>query len=154
MRRFSFRRTSPPGVASQWEVQVSASIRIQTDRAPKAVGPYAQAVHVPVAGGRFVYTAGQVAIDPAAGRLIEGDVGLQTAQVVRNLTAILEAAGCTLDDVVKTTVFLTAMSDFSSMNEVYGAAFGPNPPARSTVAVRELPLAALVEIEAVAFRRD
>lgn len=131
---------------------MSANPRIQTDLAPKAVGPYSQAVQVPVAGGTFLYTAGQVAIDPARGRLIEGDVAAQTAQVIKNLSAILSAAGCTLADVVKTTVFLTTMSDFPAMNEVYGAAFGPNPPARSTVAARELPLAALVEIEVVAYR--
>jgi 2-iminobutanoate/2-iminopropanoate deaminase len=119
---------------------------ISTDQAPAAVGPYSQAVRV----GQFIYTAGQVAIDPALGRLIEGDVSEQTEQVLRNLTAVLEAAGATRQNVVKTTVFLRDMADFAAMNQVYGRYFGQNPPARSTIAVAGLPLGALVEIEAVA----
>jgi 2-iminobutanoate/2-iminopropanoate deaminase len=119
---------------------------ISTDQAPAAVGPYSQAVRV----GQFIYTAGQVAIDPALGRLIEGDVSEQTEQVLRNLTAVLEAAGAALQNVVKTTVFLRDMADFAAMNQVYGRYFGQNPPARSTIAVAGLPLGALVEIEAVA----
>jgi 2-iminobutanoate/2-iminopropanoate deaminase len=119
---------------------------ISTDQAPAAVGPYSQAVRV----GQFIYTAGQVAIDPALGRLIEGDVSEQTEQVLRNVTAVLEAAGATLQHVVKTTVFLRDMADFAAMNQVYGRYFGQNPPARSTIAVAGLPLGALVEIEAVA----
>jgi 2-iminobutanoate/2-iminopropanoate deaminase len=119
---------------------------ISTDQAPAAVGPYSQAVRV----GQFIYTAGQVAIDPALGRLIEGDVSEQTEQVLRNVTAVLEAAGATRQHVVKTTVFLRDMADFAAMNQVYGRYFGQNPPARSTIAVAGLPLGALVEIEAVA----
>jgi 2-iminobutanoate/2-iminopropanoate deaminase len=119
---------------------------ISTDQAPAAVGPYSQAVRV----GQFIYTAGQVAIDPALGRLIEGDVSEQTEQVLRNLTAVLEAAGATRQNVVKTTVFLRDMADFAAMNQVYGRYFGQNPPARSTIGVAGLPLGALVEIEAVA----
>lgn len=133
---------------------MSGNPRVHTDQAPRAVGPYSQAVQVPVAGGSFLYTAGQVAIDPALGRLIEGDVSAQTAQVLGNLSAILAAAGLTLADVVKTTVYLVNMSDFPAMNEVYGSCFGINPPARSTVAVKELPLGALVEIEVVAYQAD
>lgn len=119
---------------------------IATEKAPAAVGPYSQAVRV----GHFVYTAGQVAIDPAVGKLIEGNVAEQAEQLLRNLTAVLAAAGATLQDVVKTTVFLRDMADFGALNEVYARHFGPNPPARSTVAVAGLPLGALVEIEAVA----
>jgi 2-iminobutanoate/2-iminopropanoate deaminase len=119
---------------------------IATDKAPAAVGPYSQAIRV----GQFVYTAGQVAIDPAVGKLIEGSVREQTEQVLRNLAAVLEAAGATLQDVVKTTVFLRDMGDFGAMNEVYSRHFGHNLPARSTVAVAGLPLGAAVEIEAVA----
>lgn len=134
---------------------MSGNERIHTDDAPKAIGPYAQAVVVPLpGGGRFLYSAGQVAIDPAQGRLIDGDVDEQTAQVIRNLSAILAAAGFALADVVKTTVFLASMSDFAAMNEVYAAQFGGSPPARSTVAVKDLPAAARVEIDVVAFRAD
>jgi 2-iminobutanoate/2-iminopropanoate deaminase len=122
---------------------------ISTDKAPAAVGPYSQAVRA----GHFVYSAGQVAIDPALGKLIEGNVTEQTEQVLRNLTAVLAAAGATLENVVKTTVFLRDMGDFAAMNEVYARHFGQNPPARSTVAVAGLPLGAIVEIEAVALVR-
>jgi 2-iminobutanoate/2-iminopropanoate deaminase len=119
---------------------------VSTDQAPAAVGPYSQAVRV----GQFIYTAGQVAIDPALGKLIEGDVSEQTEQVLRNVTAVLEAAGATLQNVVKTTVFLRDMAGFAAMNQVYSRHFGESPPARSTIAVAGLPLGALVEIEAVA----
>lgn len=119
---------------------------IATKHAPAAVGPYSQAIQA----GHFLYTAGQIALDPATGQLVGSDVASQTGQVLRNLQAILEAAGTTLDRVVKTTVFLQTMADFAAMNEVYGKQFGDQPPARSTVAVAGLPLGALVEIEAVA----
>ncbi len=126
---------------------------IQTAAAPKAVGPYSQAIQAALpAGGQVVYTAGQIAIDPALGRLIEGNVAEQTEQVLKNVRAILEASGLSMADVVKTSVFLLSMSDFPAMNEVYARHFGTPPPARSTVAVRELPLGALVEIDAVAVR--
>lgn len=119
---------------------------ISTDKAPAAVGPYSQAVRV----GDFVFAAGQLAIDPAVGKLIEGDVAIQTRQVLTNLSAVLEAAGSSLDRVVKTTVFLKDMGQFKAMNAVYGEFLHSDPPARSTVEVAALPLGALVEIEAIA----
>lgn len=117
-----------------------------TENAPAAVGPYSQAIRT----DDFVFTAGQVAIDPATGQLIEADIRAQTERAILNLKAILETAGTGLDKVVKTIVFLQDMAHFSAMNEVYGRHFGENPPARSTIAVAALPLGALVEIEAVA----
>jgi 2-iminobutanoate/2-iminopropanoate deaminase len=120
---------------------------IATKNAPAAVGPYSQGVQV----GHFVYTAGQVALNPATGKLVEGGIAAQTGQVLTNLEAILETAGTSLANVVKTTVFLDDMADFAAMNEVYGRRFADPPPARTTVAVDALPLGALVEIEAVAF---
>ena len=119
---------------------------IQTDKAPAAVGPYSQAVRV----GHFVFTAGQVGIDPAAGKIVAEDVVGQTHQVMRNLREVLRQAGTDLDNVVKTTVFLADMGHFRAMNEVYGGYFGDKPPARSTVEVAQLPLDALVEIAAIA----
>jgi 2-iminobutanoate/2-iminopropanoate deaminase len=126
---------------------------IQTPAAPKAVGPYSQAMQAEVAGaGQFVFTACQVAIDPATGKLAGEDVAAQTEQVLKNVRAILEAAGLGMADVVRTTVFLLGMSDFPAMNEVYARHFPASPPARSTVAVRELPLGARVGIDAIAIR--
>ena len=122
---------------------------ISTDKAPAAVGPYSQAVRI----GDFVFAAGQVAIDPAAGKLIEGDVAAQTRQVLTNLSTVLEAAGSSLDRVVKTTVFLKDMGHFKTMNAVYGEFFSSDPPARSAIEVAALPLNALVEIEAIAVTR-
>jgi len=120
---------------------------IQTPSAPAAVGPYSQAI---VYGG-LVYTAGQVALDPHSGLLVGGDdVAAQTEQVFKNLQAVLQAAGTDLSKVIKSTVFLTTMDHFASMNEVYARHFPSQPPARSTVAVCALPKAALVEIEVVA----
>ena len=120
---------------------------IATKNAPDAVGPYSQGIQV----GHFVYTAGQVALDPARGKLVEGGIAEQTTQVLSNLEAILATAGTSLANVVKTTVFLSDMADFAAMNEVYGRRVADPPPARTTVAVAGLPLGALVEIEAVAF---
>lgn len=119
---------------------------VATPHAPQAIGPYSQGV---IANG-FVYTAGQVALDPATMNLVPGDVKAQTARVLQNLRAILEAAGSSLPKVVKTTVFLASMDDFAAMNEVYAAQFGTHRPARSTVAVKTLPKNALVEIDCVA----
>jgi len=119
---------------------------ISTPKAPAAVGPYSQAIRV----GNLVFTAGQIAIDPAQGRLIEGDVVAQTRQVLTNLSAVLEAAGSALSQVVKTTVFLQDINDFAAMNAVYAEFFPEKPPARSAVQAAALPLGALVEIEAVA----
>lgn len=118
---------------------------ISTPNAPAAVGPYSQAVQV----GQFVYTAGQIPLDPA-GKRIDGDIAVQTERVLQNLDAVLTAAGSSLDNVVKTTVFLQDMAEFGAMNDVYGRYFSQNPPARSTVEVAALPLGVRVEIEAVA----
>ena len=119
---------------------------IQTDKAPKAIGPYAQAIKV----NGFIYTAGQIPIDPKTGNFVEGGINEQTRQVLENLKAVLAAAGSSLDQVVKATVFLKNMADFPAMNEIYGEYFGSAKPARSTVAVAELPRGALVEIDLVA----
>jgi 2-iminobutanoate/2-iminopropanoate deaminase len=119
---------------------------ISTDLAPKAIGPYSQAIRT----NGLVFCAGQTPIDPAVGKLIEGDVQAQTRRVLQNLGAILEAAGTSLSKVVKTTVFLTDMANFKAMNEVYAEFFAEHPPARSTVAVAGLPLGAQVEIECIA----
>jgi len=118
----------------------------QTDRAPAAIGPYSQAVAV----NGFLFTAGQIALDPASMQVVEGDVVAQTEQVLRNLSAVLASAGVTWSDVVKTTVFLTDMRDFPRMNEVYARAMGDARPARSTVQVSGLPRGVLVEIDLVA----
>jgi 2-iminobutanoate/2-iminopropanoate deaminase len=121
---------------------------VQTDAAPKALGPYAQAI---VAGG-VVYCAGQIPLDPATGNIVPGGIAEQTTQVLANLRAVLKAAGSDLSRAVKTTVFIKNMNDFAAMNEVYGRPeyFGPNPPARSTVEVARLPRDVMVEIEVVA----
>ena len=119
---------------------------IHTDDAPKAIGPYSQAIRV----GDLVYTAGQVSIVPATGDLIAGDIEAQTRQALNNLKAVLEAAGRGLDKVVKTTVFMTDLGDFARMNAVYAEFFPAQPPARSTVQVAALPKGAMVEIECVA----
>ncbi|GAB4541716.1 MAG: RidA family protein [Anaerolineales bacterium] len=120
---------------------------IQTEKAPKAIGPYSQAV---VANG-MAYTAGQIGLLPATGELVEGGVEEQARQVLKNLSAVLEAAGSSLSKVMKTTVFLKDMGDFAKVNAVYAEFFNENPPARSAVAVASLPKGAAIEIEAVAF---
>ena len=119
---------------------------IATDAAPKAIGPYSQAV----AANGFIYTAGQIALDPATMEVVAGDVKAQTERVMANLQAVLKAAGSDLSKVVKTTVFLATMDDFAAMNEVYGKWFGDHRPARSTVAAAGLPRNVKVEIEVVA----
>jgi len=119
---------------------------VATDRAPAAVGPYAQAI---VVDGR-VYTSGQIALDPATGVMSDGDVVAQTERVFDNLEAVLESAGSGLASVIKTTVFIQDMNDFARINEVYARRIGDHRPARSTVEVAKLPLGALVEIEAIA----
>ena len=119
---------------------------ISTPAAPKAIGPYSQAT---VSGG-FIYTAGQIALDPATTEVVPGGVAEQTERVMKNLAAVLEAAGASLKQVVKTTVFLVDMGDFAAMNEVYAKHFGDHRPARSTVAVAGLPRGVRVEIEVVA----
>ncbi|OGU14328.1 MAG: deaminase [Gemmatimonadetes bacterium RIFCSPLOWO2_12_FULL_68_9] len=122
---------------------------IATDKAPRAIGPYSQAILV----GNVIYTAGQIALDPGTMQIVGQDVAEQTDRVLRNLAAVLEQAGSSLQHVVKTTVFLADMADFPAMNEVYARHFGDHRPARSTVAVRTLPKDARVEIDAVALRR-
>lgn len=119
---------------------------VSTDSAPAAIGPYSQGV---IAGG-FLYTAGQIALDPITAQVVEGDVVAQTGRVMQNLEAVLAAAGASWKDVVKTTVFLQDMKDFPRMNEVYSAVMGDARPARSTVQVAGLPRGVLVEIELVA----
>lgn len=119
---------------------------VQTDRAPKAIGPYEQAIKV----DSLVFTAGQIPIDPKTGNIVDGGIAAQTRQVLENLKGVLEAAGSSLDRVIKATVFLKNMADFAAMNEVYAEYFGSSKPARSTVAVAELPRGALIEIDLVA----
>jgi 2-iminobutanoate/2-iminopropanoate deaminase len=120
---------------------------IATENAPAAVGPYSQAV----VAGDYMFIAGQLGIDPATGKLVDGGVERQTAQALDNIEAILEAAGAGLDAVVKTTVLLQHMGDFAVMNGAYGPRFRSAPPARAAFEVAKLPLGALVEIEAVAY---
>lgn len=119
---------------------------IATTSAPSAVGPYSQAIR----SGDLLFCSGQVALDPSTGTLLGAGTAEQTERALENLGAVLAAAGCSFKDVVKTTVFLVDMADFGHMNEVYSRYFGEEPPARSTVAVKELPKGAGVEIEAIA----
>ena len=119
---------------------------IHSDDAPKAVGPYSQAVRT----GNLLFTAGQVPLDPATGKLVEGDINAQAGQAMKNLQAVLAAAGTGFEHVVKTTVYLADMADYAGLNEVYGRYFTGSYPARSAFAVRGLPLGAKVEIEMVA----
>ncbi len=119
---------------------------ISTDRGPKAIGPYSQAIR---ANG-FLFISGQIPFDPATGKLVEGDIRAQTERVMENLKGILEAAGSSLDKVVKTGVFLKDMNDFAAMNETYGRYFPANPPARATVEVARLPRDVRVEIDLTA----
>lgn len=123
---------------------------VSTERAPQAIGPYSQAV----VAGNLVFASGQIPLAPETGALVEGGIVEQTEQVLRNLSAVLEAAGVNLEDVVKTTVFLADINDFAAMNEVYGRFFRQQPPARSTVQAARLPRDARVEIDAVAVLRN
>lgn len=122
--------------------------KVETTKAPQAIGPYSQGIIV----NNMFYSSGQIALTPE-GEMVQGDVKEQTHQVFKNLQAVLEAAGASLDTVVKTTVFLKSMDDFAAMNEVYGQYFSEHKPARSCVAVAKLPKDALVEIEVVALVR-
>ena len=119
---------------------------VTTGKAPRAIGPYEQAIKI----NGFLFTSGQIAIDPATGKLIEGDISVQTRRVLENLKAVLEAGGSSLDQVVKATVYLTDLSTFSKMNGIYAEYLGHVKPARSTVGVASLPLGASVEIDLVA----
>lgn len=118
---------------------------VSTNQAPAAVGPYSQAI---LTDG-FVFASGQIGLNPATGEL-EGGLSAQAEQIISNMSAVLTAAGSSLDNIVKTTIFLTSMDDFAAVNEIYAKAFAGDPPARSTVQVAGLPLGALVEIEAIA----
>lgn len=120
--------------------------QVRTDSAPKAIGPYSQAIR---ANG-LVFASGQIPLDPATGQIVAGDITLQTERVLNNLRAVLEAAGTSLDRVVKTTVFLADLGDFGAMNEAYGRFFEHPPPARSTVEVSRLPRDARIEIDVIA----
>jgi 2-iminobutanoate/2-iminopropanoate deaminase len=119
---------------------------VQTASAPKAIGPYSQAIRA----GELVFCSGQIPLDPASGEMVAGDVAAQTRQVMKNLEAVLRAAGTDLTHVVKTTIFLVDLGDFARVNAVYGESFPAAPPARATVQVAALPKGALVEIEAIA----
>lgn len=120
--------------------------RVQTDSAPKAIGPYSQAIK---ANG-FVFASGQIPLDPATMQIVEGGIREQTERVMNNLSAVLQAAGSSFDRVVKTTVFLADLADFADMNETYGRFFGEAPPARSTVQVSRLPRDVRIEIDVIA----
>ncbi|MBI4544890.1 MAG: RidA family protein [Gemmatimonadetes bacterium] len=120
--------------------------RIQTAAAPQAIGPYSQAL----VAANLLFTAGQIPLDPETGALVQGDVAAQTARVMENLSAILEAAGASLGAVVKTTVYLADMDDFAAMNEVYARYFGDHKPARSTIQAGRLPRDVKIEIDAIA----
>jgi 2-iminobutanoate/2-iminopropanoate deaminase len=123
---------------------------VSTERAPKAIGPYEQAIK----WGGLLFTSGQIALDPATGKLIEGDISVQTRRVLENLQAVLDAGGSSLDQVVKATVYLTDLSSFAQMNKVYAEFLGHVKPARSTVGVASLPRGASVEIDLVATTRQ
>jgi len=123
--------------------------KIATDRAPKAIGPYSQAIR----SGDLIFCAGQVGLDPATGEAVQGDVKAQTARILDNLAGVLAAAGSDLAHVLKTTVFLTDMGDFAAMNEIYAQKFGDHRPARSTIGIAALPRGLRVEIECIATKR-
>ncbi len=131
------------------DAHMSERTRISTTDAPAAIGPYNQAI----VAGELVFCSGQIALDPDTGALVDGDVRAQTRRALENLSAVLKAAGSSLGTVVKTTVFLVSMSDFAAMNEVYADFFTGEPPARSTIAVAELPRGARFEVEAIAIRQ-
>ena len=123
---------------------------ISTPDAPAAIGPYAQAI----IAGDFLFSSGQLGVNPATGNLVADDTATQTEQIFKNIAAILAASGLTLADVVKTTVFVASLGDFKTVNEIYGGYFGYHKPARSTVQVAALPLGAKIEIECIAALRD
>jgi 2-iminobutanoate/2-iminopropanoate deaminase len=124
---------------------------ISTENAPKAIGPYVQAVAV--VPKELVFCSGQIPLDPKTGAVVDGDVAAQTEQVLKNLEAVLQAAGCSFADVVKTTIYLKNMGDFATVNDVYATRFSGEPPARATVEVARLPKDVQVEIDAIAARR-
>ena len=121
---------------------------IHTEQAPKAIGPYSQAIKA----GKTLYVSGQIPIDPNTGKVVEGGIREQTEQVMRNISALLEAADFTFDEVVKSTCLLSDMSNFAEMNAVYGSYYSNHPPARAAYSVKELPLGVLIEIETIAVK--
>lgn len=123
---------------------------VRTASAPAAIGPYSQAVSVAVGGQRMIFCSGQIALDPATGSIVDGDVAAQTRQVLANLGAVLAAAGADFGHIVKTTIFLADMADFATVNALYGEKFPQDPPARATVQAAKLPRDARVEIDAIA----
>jgi 2-iminobutanoate/2-iminopropanoate deaminase len=123
---------------------------IQTDKAPKAIGPYSQAIQA----GNMIFLSGQIPIDPKTGELTGGDIRQQTQQVLENIKGLLESQGLGMEDVIKVTIFLKDMGNFNQVNEVYAAYFSSSPPARSTVEVAKLPRNVEIEIEAIALTRD
>lgn len=122
---------------------------IKTADAPEALGPYSQAVEI----NGTLYVSGQIGIDPGTGKIVPGGVEEQTTQVLKNIKAILRAAGFTIEDVVKSTCYLSDMTDFMAMNKIYGRVYEKNPPVRAAVAVKDLPLGALIEIETIAVKQ-
>ena len=137
----------PVVIVKQGEIMLKKIIK--TSEAPQAIGPYSQAVE---AGG-FVFVSGQIPLDPASGILIQGDIKEQTRRVMENAGKILSAAGCSMADVVKTTIYLKDMNDFGAVNEVYGGYFTSDPPARATVEVARLPKEAVVEMDFIAKKK-
>ncbi len=129
--------------------KVEGKAIVHTEKAPKAIGPYSQAVRT----ASMIFTAGQIGLNPSTGELVDGGIEAQTRQVLSNLKNVLEAADSSLEHVVKTTVFLTDMSDFVKMNAIYAEFLGDNPPARSTLAVAALPKGALIEVEVIALAK-
>jgi len=145
------RLTGGDSLGCPWDYnskEVIMRTTIQTTDAPNAIGPYVQAVRVTVSD--FVFLSGQIPLDPKTGELVKGDIEIQTRQVLKNLKAVLSAAGTSLENIVKTTIYLRNIDDFPIVNQVYGKFFWENPPARATIEVSALPKGALVEIEAVA----
>ena len=123
---------------------------VRTDQAPAAIGPYSQAVVVPMGDRKMIFCSGQIPLNPVTGMMVEGDIAAQTRQVLANLGAVLAAADATFANVVRTTIFLASMDDFTAVNEVYGEKFAHNAPARATVQAARLPRDARVEIDAIA----
>jgi len=123
---------------------------ISTNEAPAAIGPYSQAVR----SGTFLFCSGQIPLDPKSGQIVPGDIDAQTRRVLNNIAAVLRAEGATFEDVVKTTIFLTDLADFQTVNEIYGSYFKNQPPARSTVQVAALPKGARIEIEVIAVVKE
>jgi 2-iminobutanoate/2-iminopropanoate deaminase len=126
---------------------------LHSDDAPKAIGPYSQAIEVPT-GGRLIFCSGQIPLDPKTGELVPGDISAQADRVMQNLEAVLKAGGATFANVVRTTIFLVDLADFAKVNEVYGRRFPRAPPARATVQVAALPKGARIEIDCIAVVPD